>query len=1172
MFFFVKFFISFSILLSFILGDGTAGGAKDQSISLLHKGRHLPIIKNESNNSFFVAENFTTIKNRVINIYDENFNLLNSIQSPYPSPGDDFGQSMSINDNFLAVGAPGAYNGKGAVFLFQNINGSWQHILELSNPNNAYNINSFQRFGYDLVLNDNYLVVSAPYDKDGKVYIYNVVNNGTTVELLHSLHPASHGNDHHKNLRLDPKMLQEYGFGIDIDLNNDELLIGSDNNSIFYFNIDNMDNNFMLSDYEITYDDSHQHQYDHLFGRTVQIGESHLFVSSLGCDNGNGKIRVYQKNDLSQFAEIVPNEEIANYHFGFNMEETNDKLFISSFNGTQFYSLDKNSNGEIVQGSLNKLNFNLDIGSAGRNFLIDENSIIAGDYYNNKVVKISLSNINNFNSYQLNTAKISSISDEPCIAGQAGGFDCNNIHLASFISNDDLDVSNQGGFLNDIWGWTDSETGKEYAIVGMTDGTVFVDVSNPFNPVYLGKLPTSAGSNTWRDIKVFSNHAYIVADNAGNHGMQVFDLTLLRNYNGTTETYQETFLYTGFQKAHNIFINEDTGYAYAVGTETCGPGGLHVIDINTPTIPAYVGCFADPNTGRSGTGYSHDVQCVVYDGPDQDYQGKEICFGSNETAVWIVDVTTKVIDTTGANTISLGQYDYGYTHQGWLTEDKKYFIQNDELDEYYGSVSNTRTLIWNVEDLDNPYIETTYVGPTGSIDHNNYVLGDKVYMSHYTSGLRILDISNINSPTEVGYFDVYPPNNSSVFSGTWSNYPFFESGTIVVTSMDEGLFILKESDYGPASFNIENADQNYIRSNSEISITPDFPFGFNVQQYLVAIGSSNIDDIVPWTAIQLSGNSTLDLTGLSLENYNSYTISLQGVNGEGDSNDLFSKSFTVYTDLLGDSDNNWTLDASDLNTFVNAWPNVDIGPATGTAPYLFPNLDQKSDINDVNVFSRNWVWSSSNRFLQQIQPSGFSSQIDDLNILKFGNIVTIEIPESVTSGVVQIQKQSDDSNFNVINNFNNIMILEEEGDFYQLTFGNLDKSKNIIRLQADKTANELFIDYEIYTKDNHGSKSIIIKDIKENKLYQNFPNPFKNQTSIQFDLVERQKVNIFIYNIRGEMIKKFDLGEIELGQHTVNWDGTNDNNDKVSSGIYFYQLSTNFFTKTKKMTFIKSEN
>ena len=226
----------------------------------------------------------------------------------------------------------------------------------------------------------------------------------------------------------------------------------------------------------------------------------------------------------------------------------------------------------------------------------------------------------------------------------------------------------------------------------------------------------------------------------------------------------------------------------------------------------------------------------------------------------------------------------------------------------------------------------------------------------------------------------------------------------------------------------------------------------------------------------------------------------------------------------------------------------------------------------MNVFSRNWVWSSSNRLLQQIQPVGLSPQIDDLDILKFGNIITIEVPESITSGVIQIHKQSDDSNFNVINNLNNIMILEEEVDFYQLTFGNLEKSKNIIRLQADKTTNELFIDYEIYSKDNFGSKSIIIKDIKDNKLYQNYPNPFKNQTSIQFDLIESQKVSIFIYNIKGEMIKKLDLGEIELGQHTINWDGTNDNNDKVSSGIYFYQLRTKFFTKTKKMTFIKSEN
>ena len=123
--------------------------------------------------------------------------------------------------------------------------------------------------------------------------------------------------------------------------------------------------------------------------------------------------------------------------------------------------------------------------------------------------------------------------------------------------------------------------------------------------------------------------------------MQVFDLTELRNFNGNPFTFSNTAYYSGFGNAHNIFINEDTGFAYAVGTGTCGPGGLHIIDISTPSSPTKSACVSDPNTGRSNTGYSHDVQCVVYDGPDSAYVGKEICFGSNETRVWISDVSTK---------------------------------------------------------------------------------------------------------------------------------------------------------------------------------------------------------------------------------------------------------------------------------------------------------------------------------------------------------------------------------------------------------------------------------------------------------------------------------------------------------------------------------------------------
>ena len=119
-----------------------------------------------------------------------------------------------------------------------------------------------------------------------------------------------------------------------------------------------------------------------------------------------------------------------------------------------------------------------------------------------------------------------------------------------------------------------------------------------------------------------------------------------------------------------------------------------------------------------------------------------------------------------------------------IRDSHRYFIQNDELDENNGAVNSTRTLIWDLEDLDNPTIETTYFGPTPSIDHNNYIIGDYVYMSHYTSGLRILDISDISSPSEAAFFDVYPNNNNTSFDGTWSNYPYYGSGNVVVTSID----------------------------------------------------------------------------------------------------------------------------------------------------------------------------------------------------------------------------------------------------------------------------------------------------------------------------------------------------------------------------------------------------
>lgn len=379
-----------------------------------------------------------------------------------------------------------------------------------------------------------------------------------------------------------------------------------------------------------------------------------------------------------------------------------------------------------------------------------------------------------------------------CTDGQAAQFSCENVDLLSYMPIDRLGGSSEVS-LNDIWGWTDPETQREFALVGRSDGTAFVEVTDPRAPVYVGELPLTEGAkpSAWRDIKVYIDHAFIVSDGADAHGMQVFDLTQLREVAQTPYTFQETALYTHLATAHNIVINEASGYAYAVGSrgegESC-KGALHMIDIRDPVRPKFAGCFADAEPGQERAG-THDAQCVTYHGPDAAYQRHEVCFSSNGSTLGIADVTDK------ENPVAVARAAYpnvAYAHQGWLTEDHAFFFMNDELDELGGQIPGTRTLIWDVSDLDDPELIGEWYGDSFAIDHNLYIKGNFMYQSNYMAGLRVIDITDITDPVEVGFFDTVPFGpDFPAFQGAWSNYPYFESGTIVVSSISEGLFILQ---------------------------------------------------------------------------------------------------------------------------------------------------------------------------------------------------------------------------------------------------------------------------------------------------------------------------------------------------------------------------------------------
>jgi choice-of-anchor B domain-containing protein len=381
-----------------------------------------------------------------------------------------------------------------------------------------------------------------------------------------------------------------------------------------------------------------------------------------------------------------------------------------------------------------------------------------------------------------------SFAQTPCVDGMAGGFPCeaydllSNIPLATFEANTS----------NDSWGWTDPSTGKEYAIIGLKNGSGYVDISDPTNPIYLGRLTSPELDDfwgNWHDIKVYNNHAYIVSEIDG-HGMQIFDLTKLRDVTNPPVNFTDDGVYNFVGgSAHNIAINEESGYAYLIGGADYN-GGPYFVNIQDPVNPVDEG-------GYDNDGYSHDAQVVTYTGPDPDYQGDEIFVGSNEDRVVFVDVTDK---GNPQNISTISYSDVAYTHQGWFTEDQKYFVVTDELDEVFIG-NDLRLIIMDVTDLDNPVEHMQYLGETTATDHNVYVKGDMIYVSAYSGGMRVLDISDIDNKniTEVGFFDTWPADDNPSASigdpGAWNVYPFFESGNLVISNFSDngGLFVVRES-------------------------------------------------------------------------------------------------------------------------------------------------------------------------------------------------------------------------------------------------------------------------------------------------------------------------------------------------------------------------------------------
>lgn len=676
-----------------------------------------------------------------------------------------FGRAIAADGTTLLAGAPI----EGAAYVFgRGPGGEWAKQTRVAGPGDS-------DFGAAVALTDRFVVISAPAEGAGAVHVY----ERSSLQSIGRL-AAPDG--------------VERNFGSTLATDGVHLLVGAPGprgaaGSVHAYALDGLEPTGELSAADLP-DRS-------AFGSALAVRDGVAYVGASGFDARVGAVFVFELGDEGwvESAPLRPVVAARNTQFGASIVAGDEGLLVGApgANGgagalyrlsggpgaTQVSIMGSETAGEGAGfgGSVTAADDLMVVGALG----VDERAGAAVIFANETERGTVINEARGFPSIT---------GDEvECSEGRADVFECESVNIVSFTPINEIG-GQRGTRVNDIWGWTDPESGIEYAIVGRTNGTSFVDLSNPSHPVYVGDLPKTPGSRSaiWRDMKVYSDHVYIVADGAGAHGVQVFDLRELRRFEGEPITFDETFHYDGIHSAHNIVINEETGFAYAVGNsaggETCG-GGFHMLDLENPSRPSFAGCFADTNTGRRLTGYSHDAQCVVYHGPDTEHVGKEICLGSNETALSIADLS----DKDAPRALSSATYpNVAYAHQGWLTDDHRYFYMNDEGDEPGGLVEGTRTLVWDVQDLDDPILVHEYIAETSATDHNLYIVGDRMYQSNYDAGFRVIDISEPERPVEIGYFDTSPYQGGA----SWSNYPYFESGIIAVTGTGDGLFILKD--------------------------------------------------------------------------------------------------------------------------------------------------------------------------------------------------------------------------------------------------------------------------------------------------------------------------------------------------------------------------------------------
>jgi len=306
---------------------------------------------------------------------------------------------------------------------------------------------------------------------------------------------------------------------------------------------------------------------------------------------------------------------------------------------------------------------------------------------------------------------------------------------------------------NDCWGYS-APNGMEIAILGLAQGVAFVNVTDPQHPTEIAFFASEP--STWRDFRTYGEYAYEVNESGG--GLRIYDLTDPR-FPVLVRSWEETFT-----TAHNIGIYD--GYAYVVGTTLDGKiSGTRILDLADPTDPVEVGFYTDQ--------YVHDV-----------FVRDDIAYMSTiqRDGLTVVDVH----DKRNPRQLVYREYAGANTHNAWLSRDSSHLLTTDE-------VAGGHLRIWNTGDW--AQVAAWTANPSASI-HNVLVKGDSAYVSYYTEGFHVVDITDPTQPIPVASYDTWP-GVSGGFNGAWGVYPFARSGYIYVSDISTGLYVFRLVEGGP---------------------------------------------------------------------------------------------------------------------------------------------------------------------------------------------------------------------------------------------------------------------------------------------------------------------------------------------------------------------------------------